>query len=273
MYNFYLPLYYMNYSRPKKAPAVASGMVIITIPLIFIAFHFTSLNIVQLAVLFYVSRLAFMVMYETGYMENDIITIKKETNPTIRLKPKDFSFFEAHYWPVVLSKVAIAGLALLVLWALQQWWSIDLYIGQFVVCLVLMRLFFYAHNALRGRLNIFTEGALIMVKYPSFLFLVIPLQEMLLPYVMAFFAFPLARIIEYAQQEKFRLPALSNFVDDINVFRVKYYGTLIIISATLFWLYPGDVTFVSFMLSVYFLVYRFGCFLAVSARPNRKKVL
>jgi hypothetical protein len=263
----------MNYSRPKKASAVTSGMVIITIPLLFIAFHFAVLEIVQLIVLFYVSRLAFLLMYETGYMENDIITVKKEKSPTIRLKPQDFTFFEKHYWPVVLSKVAFAALALLTLLAVQSWWNIELYVGQFLACIILMRLFFYAHNSFRGRMNILTEGGLIIMRYTSFLFLVIPFQEILIPFLLAFFTFPMVRILEYAHQEKFRFPALTQFVDDLNVFRVRYYGTLTAISAIIFWLFPNEITFVSCILAIYFLVYRFGCFAASYGKPNRKKVL
>lgn len=273
MYRFYLPTYYMLYSRPKSASALASGLIIITIPLVFMAWYFSALGMLELLLLFYLSRLAFMLIYETGYMENDIVTIKKEATPTIRLKPQDFVFFDKHYWPVVISKVALAALILGLLLALRPWWNAEIYVGQFLACMVVMRLFFFAHNTFRGRMNILTEGGLIAVKYPSFLFLVIPWQEMPLPYLLAFFAFPLVRIIEYAQQEKFRLPGLTSAVDYIEVFRVKYYGILLAISALAYGLFPGPISQMYLILICYFFAYRFGLFLLNYKNWHRKKVL
>lgn len=91
---FYIPFLYSFHTRFQGLRGFCEFILKYLIPTLGTAFLF---NGYQVSTLNYILGL-FLVytLYEVGYIQNDAETIKKETNPTMRLQEDQLSFYNAH---------------------------------------------------------------------------------------------------------------------------------------------------------------------------------
>jgi hypothetical protein len=221
--------------------------------------------------LYLLAKVAFIAVYEIGYIENDTVTIKKESTPNMRLYAKDYAFFEHHYNRVILSRVGAVVLALVGLWGLSALLNVTLYLFPFVLTLLAARAIFAAHNTIRNRFNVVTFAGLSILKYSALLFLFVPLSQIATPFVLAVTIFPLLRTTEHACRERYGFVWLQRVVGDLDAFRVKYYSTLLVLALLFYVWVPNELFFSALLMHLYYLLYRVGCYIAVY-RGNYKRV-
>ena len=270
MYKHYMPFYYLVLSRLKTTLDKISWILIFMVPPFFIGWYFSDIDIYQYIAIFILGYIAFYALHEIGYIENDIKATKKEKKPTIRIDTSHQQFLEENYYKVVLFKLSIIMISLFLLYFLVPQKE-NLY--AFIILLLLARLAFYLHNTLRSNLNILTFFALAITKYIAILFLVIPLDELLLPVILSIFVFPVLRTMEHASREKYHSSRYKQTIGNHDAFRVKYYLFFILLWGILYITQDvnSDHTFILFVF-LYFLLFRYiSYFLVKNKYHNRER--
>ncbi|KJE26176.1 putative membrane protein [Geobacillus kaustophilus] len=223
---FYIPLYYMFYSRFKTKLNKISWFILIFFPTLSMTIYFSEVKSLYTYVSFLLATLAFFCVYEIGYIVNDTITIKKEKKPNMRITMSEVEYLRGNFWKIILSKVLISVISLIFLFLISRTFNVKIYTFQFFISLIGVSYFFYLHNTIRSRYNIFTFALLNIIKYYAFILLVVPFSKSLIPLLISIIFFPLVRTIEHSTKEKYNLIGMQRFVKNNDSFRVKYYALL-----------------------------------------------
>lgn len=227
MYKYYVPFYYLILSRLKSNIDRVSWIIIFIIPPFIIGFSYSKIDFSEYIFIFILANLAFYSLYEIGYLENDIQTTKKEKNPTIRIKDEDYNYLNTNYFKVISIKyIMTLFLVTLLFFVIED----NLMVVAFIFILFVSRIFFYLHNFFRNRVNILTFFILAVTKYIMILFLLMPFNELFVPILLSILIFPLLRTIEHSSRKKYNLIKYSKIIGNHDLFRLKYYIFLIIVS-------------------------------------------
>jgi len=264
MYKFYLPFYYLFYSRLKTRIDQISWFIIFIIPPFFISIYFSNLNFVLFSILFFIVELIFNTLYEVGYLENDIYTIKDEKEPTMRLDKDSFNFVSLHYKAIVISKYIITFFGIFFLYIISKKYNLHLNIFGFVLLLIINRLFFYWHNSVRNRWNLFTFSVLAITKY-IFPMIVFIDKNLFLVSILSLGLFPIIRIIEHSTHKRYGFKNYAMFIGSHDRFRVIYYllYLLFIGGLYLFENVEKHILYPFVLLGLYFFTYRLASWLFV----------
>jgi hypothetical protein len=259
MYKFVIPFYYLTYSRLKSLPEKLSLLWIYPIFLMVFLFAFYQVDVIPNFLSFLMALVAWMSIYEIGYMENDALTIKKEAYPNLRINQEGITFIEENFWKITLVRLLFFmslsfNLYFFNLWNIQQ-------ILLFVFLVILGRFTFYLHNRIRSRWNIITYFFLCLSKYWVFPILYLGLYHGIAPYWIILICFPVLRTIEHAVKPKYKIKWLKKMVGTLDNFRVKYYA-LVLGIAVLISFYSG-YTRVFIYASAYFFIFRVGILLLI----------
>lgn len=268
MYLYYLTFFYLISSRLKTKYELISWQVIFFIPQILISYYYLDVRSDLFIHLFLISQVIFYSLYETGYIENDIITTKKEKNPTIRLNKKENKFIIKNYWKLINLRFLVTLIFLIVLFWLDSFSAYRLNLINFIILLILTKIIFYIHNSIRNKLTIFTFFLLSILKYTFPLVLFINDKEIFFPLLLTFIAFPLLRTIEVASLKRYNLKKLSIIATNIDKFRILYYSFLFIMVLILKMLsLLNNYNFnIAITVVTYFLFYRICCFYILKYR-------
>ncbi len=82
---------------------------------------------------------AYMLIYEIGYMENNVYAIEKEKSPTLRHSDEEADFVRENFYKISLVRYLLAG-------ALVGVMALWFHVLFFIVLLILTRTVFYLYN-------------------------------------------------------------------------------------------------------------------------------
>ncbi len=272
MKKFYFPLVYMFATRYKTKFDMVSWLIQRIIPVFIIIYIQLDLNISNFGlylVLYLLSDMAFTSLYEVGYIYNDVITTKKETNPTIRLGLDELKYFDDKFTMVIFIKFITAITLLLLIFKITEKYSILLYMKYFIMLIVLMMISFAAHNLIRSRLNILTFTCLVFCKFSFAIILFIPINSLLYPFLIIFLMFPFPRILEHMTKRKYKFGHIIKFVGNHDLFRVRYFIVLILLTLIVKFNSKID-TNLMLMIFVYFFLYRLLAYMLVTFNLHQR---
>lgn len=241
MFNFF-PFSYTFKSRLVTVSERISWLIIYPFFLFLVVFLFDG-SYIQFS-LYFLSTLS---AYEVGYLFNDFVTVRNESNPTVRCKSNS-DFFYVNFKSAVFSRVLIAYSVSLVIYFIY-----DSLLSFLIVSFVFF--VYYFHNSIRSRFNVLTYICLVSLRYIG---PVVFLNSMPI-FFMIFMCFPLCRTIEHACKPKYGFSKLRARVGGFDKFRVFYYSFLLFL--TLFVIYFFDVNCFFSMMAAYFFTYRGLAFL------------
>jgi len=251
MYKFLFPFYYMFHTRYKTYFDKISWFIIYFIPISVVGCYFTELDTPLFFLINLMTILTLFNIYEIGYIQNDVQTIKKESNPTLRLSLEEGIFFNKYYYYIVAYKVFITLILIIMLYTININYTLELNVFNLVAMLVLLRVVFFMHNVIRNKFNILTFFGLLSLKYLIPIIYVVPSYNIQV-FLGILLIFPLVRTLEHSTKLKYNAVLLQNIIKDHDKFRVKYY-LFISIAILLFYM---DYSNIFFILSIYFLLYR-----------------
>lgn len=192
-------------------------------------------------------------VYENGYIENDVFTVKKEESPTLRLEEKTRKLLEKNV--IKISSIRL-GVSISLLVPSAIFYSVKFAIGLLLVG-VLLQINYFIYNRVRGRANLFLVGPLSFFRFYGVLLpIVFDVSGEAMEFCVALFLmYPFLKIIEFTKRARFGLEKIPRFVGDVDRFRVIYYMIL----SLFLWMFFG--TGLLFYVSIYYLVYRFVSYL------------
>lgn len=230
MIKYLIPMYYTFHSRFKTINDKISWMIIYFIPVLLLTVINFDLTSYSSKSFFFIVIMTVYSVYELGYIENDVVTIKKEKKPTIRIKFSEIEFIEKNYRKIICLKLVVIKLLLISL-ALVNWClDLNLNIYSFVLLLVLMKTAFYFHNSIRNNFNILTFFLLSVLKYITPVILFVGIQKNIYLFAFILFMFNIPRTLEHSTKIKYNYVLLQKIIGNHDTFRVKYYfATLVFI--------------------------------------------
>lgn len=267
MFKFVFPFYYLYYSRLRKPEELLSLIWIYPLFLFLFLFGFYGLELIPNVFSFVLGLIAWMSMYEVGYLENDALTIRREANPNIRIPQRAIEYIQANYKRIFATRVAIfLGLvAVLYISGLLSPEQLLVFLG-----LVLWaRLMFFLHNSTRSSINIGTYFFLCATKYLIFPLVYLGREHGIEPFMVILLSFPLLRTIEHATKKKYGFTKLQTWVGSLDVFRVKYYGFYLGLAIVFHLGTGGGLVFI--YSAFYFFLFRLGILSLVGTGKYTRK--
>lgn len=223
--NLMIPYYYTLKTRCKDKISKITYILSNIIPIIL--YNITILKEEKLIYIFLNSIFvlcSYISIYEIGYIYNDVITIEKEENPTLRLKSKDLNIIKENLENIFLSKVFISIFLMIIIKLIAQKINIFLY---FILCISTL-LVYYVHNNVRNtKINYLTFFLLSTLRFftPISLFL---FKESIFIYLFDIVVInSLIRNFEIIGYKKYYVKNLNIYLRR-HGFRVIYYIFLII---------------------------------------------
>jgi hypothetical protein len=265
MFWFYIPFVYLIHSRLKTKFQLISWQIIFIIPQLLITYHFLEIRSNIFIHFFLISQIIFFSIYEIGYIENDIVTTRKEKNPTIRLNRINTKYVIKNYSRLIFIRYYIVLCLVFLLFFLDKISSYDLNLYTFVGSLLLTRLIFSLHNHIRNRFNILTFFLLSFLKYSFPIVLFIQFDNMTSPLLLSLMIFPILRTIELLTLKRFNFKNLSKLIGNIDIFRIVYYiSCLLLLFILKFFINIDNLNFyISITIISYFILFRVSCFFIV----------
>lgn len=261
-----VPWAYLVESRLKSRIERVSWVLVNPVPIVAAAWWVTDLPPGAFALAVALAMAAWQSVYETGYLENDLVTTQNEANPTTRLSPERERALRRRYGLVVGAKIALAALLLVGLARVVPLPDVLL----FTALVVAARAAFYVHNAVRNRLNIATYFATAVLKYAAVPLLFAPPEARAGVALVMTAAFPIIRTAETACSPRHGLDRLAAAVGDFDVARPVYYAALLAATvAVVLWQGGGLVPTLAVALAGYFLAVRLAA-VVVSRTTHRE---
>tara|TARA_A100001015_G_C15028382_1_gene731789 strand:+ start:2359 stop:3192 length:834 start_codon:yes stop_codon:yes gene_type:complete len=261
---FFLPFVYLLHTRLKTKFELISWQIIFFVPQLIITYYYLDIRSNIFIHLFLISQLIFYSIYETGYIQNDIVTTKKEKKPTIRLNKKNFIFVAKNYFKLIYFRYFIALFFLSVMYWLDTFTSYNLKLLNFVLVLTLTKIIFYIHNSIRNRFTIITYFLLSILKYSFPIILFINFDKLIYPLIITIMIFPVLRVIEVTTLNRYKYKSFKKLIGNIDKFRILYYFVFFVGIVTTKLFFGGNIDFyLSISIILYFLFFRIACFYLV----------
>ncbi|WP_400192011.1 hypothetical protein [Hymenobacter sp. B81] len=161
---FLLPYTYFYASRVQQIKYNVYHLIMDWVVPFALLTYFSGFDVVGSLLKFALAYLAFISVYEIGYLGNDVFSVRHETNPRRRVKNFDPSNAEVGLW--VVARLAV--------WLGISWYLQVLTNPIWLVYYGVLVLFFYLHNVLKEKeLKVMTFVNLAFTRYlaPIFIFL------------------------------------------------------------------------------------------------------
>tara|TARA_R100000935_G_C2834899_1_gene167501 strand:+ start:2143 stop:2877 length:735 start_codon:yes stop_codon:yes gene_type:complete len=213
--------------------------------------------------IFLIALAVWLCLYEIGYLENDAITIKKETKPTLRIPDNEIQYIQQNFTKLVVARIVISAIGIAAMALISNFIGIHIHILLFLGFLILARIAFTLHNTLRSRWNIVTYLLLSTTKYLSLPLLFLNFMDHWYVVLIIYFSFPLPRTIEHAAKIKYGINWLQKIVVNLDFFRFCYYSFLMLIVLIIQYQSRNSILAVPTYIAFWFFAFRTGSFVLI----------
>lgn len=227
---FVLPMSYAFATRYKGITGISAWVIKYLLPVMFLSCGLEGFD----AARFILGLLYLYSLYEIGYIQNDCETIKKETNPTLRITEEQLVAYESHKKVIYLLRfvqIALWGEVLLLL--------CESNVRLLLYGLVTLPVFLW-YNHVRSGFSLVIHLLLMMLRYTVPVFLATNSGSAEAT-VFLLFAYPITLFIERSVKGKFgyRNHFFSKWLmHDYScryAFRLKYYAIILVVTAVTVW--------------------------------------
>ena len=183
--------------------------------------------------------------------------IKKEINPTLRLKKEDFQYYEKYKLIIYSIRILFLSIIIGIIYL-----SYPYYINPVFYTLGGISFLYIIHNNIRNHWNILSYSLLIFFRYFAFFSFI---EQDIFFCFLLWIVYPLCVTIEFSSKSRFYT---SNYIKIPNFdrFRVFYYILLVFISFLLCIIIFNKYTIIFLILSLYFALYRLLSFFLIAKK-------
>lgn len=192
--------------------------------------------------------------YECGYIFNEVVSVRYEKNPTIRIPQPFFDNILKHLENLVTLR--------LVLGTLGSWFLLTKYPANwqiYIVEILLLLSVYTMHNFFRGYINAVTMPLEVTLKYMIPITVFVPNDRLGIALFTIFISIVLTRLIEYVSKKKY-IRGL-NVIKNVDRYRVIYYIASMVLMLLLS--YTKIIPWILCGLPAFFLLYRVFCYYAM----------
>jgi len=245
-YIIYFPFGYTFLSRIKTISKFISFLLTIPLPC-FLFFYFGLLDVEErtlyLGIVFIFVYSILYIFYENGYIENDIKTVKKEINPTLRIVGELYNYIDGNYNKIIIIRILFYALSLYLL----SFFTIDDVIVKVVFYSIATSVVYFFHNKTRNAMKVFT---FFLLSSSRFIFPLMIFSSYIVPEKIGFtllslFIYTIPAFFIYSAKT---FTVMQFVIGQENKYKVIYYAVACII-----------------ILMLYFFVLRFDVLLLTSA--------
>ncbi len=251
--NYYIPLEWTFTTRDANVINVISFFLIDALPSFYIVSLFNEVHM-ELLLHWFIAFFTMFCFYECGYIFNEVICVRFEDNPTLRIPEPFFSKILQHLENLITLRLVFGFLGSAYLLSIYPQ-NRHLYIG----CILLLMIIYSIHNFYRGFINILTMPLEVLLKYLIPISIFVNEIYLIQSLIIVFLVIVLLRTIEYVSKKRYI--SCIRLAKNVDVFRVKYYVVINFIFFIL--IYNGILTKYSCGLPLFFLLYRIASNIAM----------
>lgn len=268
MYLFTIfPYLYFLKTRLKGKIQKLSWVFVYFIPNIFLYLYITDFDISFNNIFTMILSLILInYIYENGYIQNDIILTKRETNPTLRIYGEELDNIRKNIRKIFLIRFVITIFILILIFILVDDYKIFISI---LTMSVLLQSLYLIYNSVRSVLNLYLILPLSYIRFYGFIIPFVPYKHLVEFIILTIFIYPLPKFLEFTKQPRYKYEFLSKMVGNIDLFRIKYYlisNILFLLAYTLF-----EIEFVYIFIFLYYLIFRLFAYVAIKKISIVKK--
>lgn len=160
---YLVPFYYTCHSRSKGIHFISYLVMVIFPQFLLCCFYRAEQSFIKFIFEFFVSFVGMLSVYESGYIVNDSICIKKDPKPSERIPKSEQKFLTKNIYSIVVFKLLFSGLCVLFFIFSKGIYDSILYICS--LCILLGT--YLIHNSFRSFINFFTVFILTTFNYFS----------------------------------------------------------------------------------------------------------
>lgn len=250
---YYIPLRWTFSTRYRNIINIISFFLIDAFPSLYIVLVVGESSL-ETVCYWFVSFVVVFCFYECGYIFNEVVSVRYEENPTIRIPRPFFSDILKHLENLVTLRIVIGTIGSWFL-LIRYPYNWELYILEVLLLLSVYTI----HNFFRGRINAITMPLEVTLKYMIPITVFVPENKLSIALFTIFVSVVFVRFIEYVSKKRY-ISGL-NVIKNVDKYRVKYYIASVIFMLALS--YAKDIPLVLCGLPALFLLYRIFCYYAM----------
>ena len=189
---FYIPGLYRSHTRGNSSIKIVPFLLTDFLPVFIFAYYLAGVKFGWWFICsFLLAYFSMFNLYEIGYIINDVITIKYEVNPTLRLKQQEIEYAKSKMLLIISARLLIY-----VLLSCLLLFVVELKTDVFHIANLMLLCFYCFHNYFRNRIKYLTDFFLNISKYLIPILVFSPLGNHVLLGLLLF-SFPFMRTIFY----------------------------------------------------------------------------
>lgn len=198
-------------------------------------------------------------IYENGYIQNDIILTKRETNPTLRIYGEELDNIRKNIRKIFLIRFVITIFILILIFILVDDYKIFISI---LTMSVLLQSLYLIYNSVRSVLNLYLILPLSYIRFYGFIIPFVPYKHLVEFIILTIFIYPFSKFLEFTKQPRYGYEKISKLVGNVDLFRIKYYLIITIIYIIFYFLI--EINYIYIFVALYYLAFRFSSYIAIN---------
>lgn len=163
MIRYIVPFYYTCHSRSKGIHFLSYLVMVVFPQFLLCCFYGAEKNLIKLILEFLVAFCGMLSIYESGYIVNDSICIKKDPKPSERIQKDEEEFLAKNIFSIVILKISLS-LICAIFFVLSKGFQLSV---LYILSLCILIGMYAIHNAFRSFVNFFTVFILTTFNYFS----------------------------------------------------------------------------------------------------------
>ena len=256
---FYVPMIYSLKTRYKGVLGLVSFFITSILPLVtyFYVFNIEE-NIVKNFISLCISYLIINIIYEIGYIINDVYSAGMEKNPTARLQENELKFCRTNILRIINARLIVITLLVIILVSLENFPSL------FSISCLLLSVFYLFHNSISEKYRFVSNFVLVTLRFMSPFLLFCAYQKWNILLIL-FLSLPMLKTITYILKKSFHKKEF--FLDR---FQIIYYLVLFVFIFVIFYKTADKNIMICESFILFLFLYRF-CIKIYRTMKNRTK--
>lgn len=261
-----VPYFYFLNTRLKGIFQKVSWLCVYFVPLLWLFLSFSHPVDGASVIVFLLGVVILNYVYENGYIENDVKTIRLEKEPTLRLESAVLTRMGERYAVIVAIRWGILAVLLA---AYLYMVCTNAFLRRplgLVAEVIILQGCYSLYNRIRGRGNLWFIPIMAFVRFYGALVPFVDNSDLMLFVCLGMFLYPIPKVMEFLRRKRYGFDRIGAWIGNIDYFRVKYYLAYSLTLTGAYLLTRNHVYKIYLIAGIYYLVFRAAGLLALRQR-------